>query len=158
MITFFIAFYNEERKGKGVHKFLKELEKFIKNPINKKNVFVLYNDGSSDKTGTIIENFKKKINKSRVQVFENISNKGVGYSYRQVLKNCKTKYLFFIPGDNDLLWKDLLQLKKYYGYDFAMLFPINFEKYSPARYLVSMLFRIIYGISFGIIINYIRNT
>ena len=37
-----------------------------------------------------------------------------------------------------------------------MLFPINFEKYSPARYLVSMLFRIIYGISFGIIINYIQ--
>ena len=39
MITFFIAFYNEERKGKGVHKFLKDLEKFIRNPINKKKYF-----------------------------------------------------------------------------------------------------------------------
>lgn len=156
MITFFIAFYNEERKGKGVHKFLKDLEKFIKNPINKKNTFVLYNDGSSDNTGTIVENFKKRINKNNVQVYKNITNRGVGFSYRQILKKCKTKYLFFIPGDNDLLWKDLLELKKYYGYDFAMLFPINFEKYSPARYLVSMLFRIIYGISFGIIINYIQ--
>ena len=92
MITFLIAFYNEERKGKGVHKFLKDLEKFIRNPINKKNTFVLYNDGSSDNTGTIVENFKKRINKNNVQVYKNITNRGVGFSYRQILKKCKTKY------------------------------------------------------------------
>ena len=42
-------------------------------------------------------------------------------------------------------------------YDQAFLFPINLERYSSGRYFLSMIFRMIYGITFGVNVNYIQS-
>ena len=64
MITFFIPFYNEARRG-NIHFFLLDLSKFINKKINQNNYFILINDGSSDKTQIIIETFIKKFHKKK---------------------------------------------------------------------------------------------
>ena len=56
MITFFIPFYNEARRG-NIDFFLLDLSKFINKKINQNNYFILINDGSTDKTQIIIETF-----------------------------------------------------------------------------------------------------
>ena len=55
MITFFIPFYNEEKRG-NIHPFLLELSQYINNKINENNCFILINDGSSDKTKITVHN------------------------------------------------------------------------------------------------------
>ena len=157
MISFFIPFYNEEKKGKKLNFFLKDLKKFIKHPANKKNYFLLYNDGSTDRTQVYLENFKKQFKGKKILILSNINNRGVGYSFKKTIKHCKSKFLFFLPGDYDLSFEDLLHLNKYTKYDLTSLFPINFEKYSTGRYFLSMIFRMIYGIAFGVNVNYIQS-
>ena len=68
MISFFIPFYNEEQKGKKLNLFLKDLKKFIKHPANKKNYFLLYNDGSTDRTENYLENFKRQFKGKKILI------------------------------------------------------------------------------------------
>lgn len=159
MITFFIPLYNEEKKSKSKLKiFLANLKKFIKHPSNKNNFFYFFNDGSTDKTSTYLDNLKKNFKTNKVVVFNNSKNQGVGYSFKRSIKNCKTKFLFFLPGDDDIsLEKDLLNLKKYCKWDLTFFCPFNNEKYSTARWFLSMMFRVIYGITFGVKVNYLQS-
>ena len=58
MITIIIPFYNEESKNKkSLLLFLKDLSKYISLNFNNKNKFILIDDGSRDKTVTVIEEF-----------------------------------------------------------------------------------------------------
>ena len=109
MITFFIPLYNEEKKSKlKLKAFLIDLKKFIKHPSNKNNFFYFYNDGSTDKTSIYLDNLKKNFKSNKVMVLNNIKNQGVGYSFKQAIQKCKTKFIFFLPGDDDIsLEKDL---------------------------------------------------
>lgn len=157
MISFFIPFYNEVTKQKNLNSFLKELNKFIKKNKNNKNQFILYDDGSNDETLDYLESFKKKIKKKNVNILRNYSNKGVGFSFKNCLKKCKTRFIFFLPGDHDLDFKYLDDINSYTKLDLTLFFPINFEKYSSGRYFLTMLFRIIYGVTFGIRVNYIQS-
>jgi hypothetical protein len=159
MITFFIPLFNEEKKSKSKLKlFLKDLKLFIKHPSNKKNFFYFYNDGSTDKTNIYLENLKKNFKSDKIIIINNNINKGVGYSFKQAINRCKTKFIFFLPGDDDInLAKDLLNLKKYCKWDLTFFCPINYEKYSTPRYFLSMMFRLIYGITFGVKVNYIQS-
>ena len=136
MISFFIPFYNEEQKGKKLNLFLKDLKKFIKHSANKKNYFLLYNDGSTDRTQNYLENFKRQFKGKKILILKNAPNRGMGYSFKKTIKHCKSRFLFFLPGDYDLPFADLLHLNKYTKYDLASLFPINFEKYSEIQFLL----------------------
>ncbi len=159
MITFFIPFYNEEKKSKKNLKFfLSDLKKFIKHPSNKNNYFFFYNDGSVDNTEFYLKKLIDLFKSNKVSLINNSQNKGVGHSFKKAVKKCKTKFIFFLPGDNDLnIKKDLVNLNKFCRWDLTFFCPINYEKYSTARYFLSMAFRMIYGITFGVKVNYIQS-
>ena len=86
MITIIIPFYNEESKNKkSLLLFLKDLSKYISLNFNNKNKFILIDDGSRDKTVTVIEEFihkLKKKHKNKVLFLRNEKNKGHGYTLR----------------------------------------------------------------------------
>ena len=155
MITFFIPFYNEEIR-KNLQKFLPILSKFISLKINNNNKFILVNDGSTDKTKEFLIKFNKKIkNKNKIIIINNYQNKGVGYSFKKALKICKTKYIMTIPSDNDV---PLINFNKYIkkNVDFVMFYKTNMENYSRNRFLLTMMFRMIYGYFFNVRVNYIQ--
>ena len=157
MITFFIPFYNEEKKCLNL--FLKELTKFIKRVENKSNFFILIDDGSTDNTKILLEKYLSKfknLKKNKILLLNNKNNYGVGYSFKKAINYCKTKKIFFLPSDNDLPLNKLLNLKIYKQLDLVMFPHANLEKYTTGRYFFSMLFRIIYGTTFGIKVNYIQ--
>jgi len=158
MITFFIPFYNEEIR-KNLQPFLLDLSKFISMKNNSNNNFILVNDGSSDKTQELIEKFIKKLkkkNKKKVFFITNKKNMGVGYSFRRALGICRTNYIMPLPADNDL---PMLDFKKYLkkNIDFVMFYKANMEIYSRHRFVLTMLFRMIYGYFFNIQVNYIQS-
>ena len=157
MITFFIPIYNEEVR-KNLRPFLIDLSKFISKGINTNNHFILVNDGSTDNTPILIEKFHKKLNKKvkkNVFLIINKKNMGVGYSFRKALSICKTKYIMPFPSDNDI---PMLDFRKYIkkDIDLVMFYPTNIEKYSRNRYVLTMLFRMIWGYFFNITVNYIQ--
>jgi len=154
MITYFIPFYNEEKKN--INKFLKSLNFFIKN--NSKSHFIIIDDGSIDKTEEILKNFIHKFGKNynkRIKFFSNGKNRGIGYSFKIAIRNCRTPYIMTLPSDNDL---PFLNYSRYLNkkIDLILFYPINLEKYSRNRYLLSMLFRLIYGYFFNLKIHYIQ--
>ena len=158
MITFYSPFYNEEKRG-NIYPFLSELSKFINKKINQDNQFILVNDGSSDKTKIIIEQFIKKFNNKKIIFLSNELNQGVGYSFKKALKVCKTKFIIPIPSDNDIPILDFsINFSKYAknDIDFTMFWPINMEKYSRNRHLLTMLYRITYCYFFDLRVSYIQ--
>jgi glycosyltransferase involved in cell wall biosynthesis len=158
MITFFIPIYNENVR-KNLSPFLSDLSNFILKPHNINNNFILVNDGSTDNSKNLLENFYKKLNKKvkkNIFIIENKKNMGVGFSFRKALKICKTKYFMPIPADNDV---PLLNFNKYIkkDIDFIMFYMSNMNRYSRNRYALSMLFRLFYGYCFDIQVNYIQS-
>ena len=156
MITYFIPVYNEA--SKDLKKFLNSLEKKIL--ISKNIKFIIVDDGSTDETVKMINNFlknKKISDLKKITFLKNKTNKGIGFSLRRAVKICKTKYICPIPSDNDLPFvnESVIEKKKL---DFIIFYPINNEKYTNSRYLLSMMFRILFCIIFNIRVNYIQGS
>ena len=155
MITLFIPVYNEEKK---LVTFIKELNSFlIKNKIF---TALFINDGSNDNTKKILNNYKnffdKEIN-SKIKIHHFSKNKGVGSAFQKAIELTENEFLFFLPSDNDISFKDISTLKNYLSTSLTMLFPINIEKYSNMRYLLSMIFRTMYCFIFNVKANYIQS-
>jgi glycosyltransferase involved in cell wall biosynthesis len=156
MITFFIPFYNEEIR-KNLKIFLPNLSTFISAEKNKRNEFILVNDGSTDKTFELLKKFiKKHKNRKNISLISNKKNRGVGHSFISALKICKTNYIMPIPSDNDV---PLIDYTKYLknNVDFVMFYKSNMEIYSRNRYALTMLFRMLYGYFFNVQVNYIQS-
>ena len=156
MITYFIPVYNEANKN--LREFLKILKKKIITSKNKK--FIIVDDGSTDETTKVINNFLKGIstkNLKKITILKNKKNKGIGFSFKRAIKICNTKYICPIPSDNDYPFMDEKIIEKK-GLDFVMYYPINSEKYTNARYFLSMMFRIIFCVIFNLRVNYIQGS
>ena len=155
MLTVFIPFHNEEEKD--IHKFLIELKEILSHNFIEK--IILDDDGSVNKTKEILEKFINLNNSlNKIILIKNLRNKGVGFSFKEALKFTTSKFIIFIPSDNDIpltIFSNIeIFIKK--NLDLVMYYPINLEKYSRYRYLISMLFRIIYGFIFDLKIHYIQ--
>jgi len=158
MITYFIPVYNESTKNKDTfYLFLKKLQKEIIK--NNNHRFIIIDDGGTDNSLSLLKNLIKenKITKKKVLFLKNSKNKGIGYSFIKSLKYCKTKFICPIPSDNDLPFiNPKIILKK--KIDHLIFFPENSEKYSLARFFLSVIFRLIYNITFDLRVNYIQGS
>jgi len=155
MITLFVPVYNEEKK---LVTFIKELNSFLVK--NKIFTTLFINDGSNDNTKKILDDYKNFFDKeiiSKIKIHHFSENKGVGSAFKEAIELTDTEFLFFLPSDNDISFKDISNLKNYYNASLTMLFPINIEKYSNMRYLLSMIFRTMYCFIFNVKANYIQS-
>ena len=71
---------------------------------------IVYNDGSTDRTGTIAETLAKK--NHRIRVIHNPKNLGLGFIFRDCLRHAKKSRFMFYPGDADMASWSLLELMK----------------------------------------------
>ena len=160
MISIVIPFYNEEsRNKKTLITFLKDLSKYISLSFNSKNKFILIDDGSTDNTINVIEDFIRKLKKSqkkKIFFVRNNINRGHGYTLRKGFQLCKTKYVTTLPSDYD---SPFLDYRKFISrnLDFVMLHRSNMEKYSRSRLVLSTLFNLIYNVAFDIKVHYIQS-
>ena len=161
MITIIIPFYNEESKNKkSLTAFLKTFSKYISLSFNKKNQFILIDDGSTDQTHQVIKDFIGKLSKNqknKILFIKNDVNRGLGYTFRRGIKLVKTKYATTLPSDNDLPFIDYKKFTSK-NLDLVMFHRSNMEKYSRSRLVLSTLFTLFYNVFFDVKTHYIQAT
>ena len=161
MITIIIPFYNEESKNKkSLTTFLKTFSKYISLGFNKKNQFILIDDGSTDQTHQVIKDFIGKLSKNqknKILFIKNDTNRGLGYTFKRGVKLVKTKYATTLPSDNDLPFIDYKKFTSK-NLDLVMFHRSNMEKYSRSRLVLSTLFTLFYNVFFDVKTHYIQAT
>ncbi|MEE9558129.1 MAG: glycosyltransferase family 2 protein, partial [Candidatus Brocadiales bacterium] len=62
---------------------------------------LVFDDGSTDNTGAIIDRLAG--NDKNVRAIHNENNMGLGYSYKKGVQLAKNDYIVMFPGDNQIL-------------------------------------------------------
>jgi glycosyltransferase involved in cell wall biosynthesis len=106
-VTFIIPAYNEELVIESVVRgLISELE-----ALAIKNEIILVNDGSTDKTGTIIKSLIQELGpRNEILLLENDVNRGYGYSLKKGAKVAKYDFICFYDADGQHLSNQLVRL------------------------------------------------
>ena len=110
MLSIIVPVYNEEKTIKKV------LKTILKTNLGIKKQIVVVNDGSSDKTGVVIDLLSQKYNE--VRALHNRKNKGLALAWRTGVDAAKKEIILYIEGDGQKPFDDQLDLLK-------MIDPIN---------------------------------
>lgn len=98
---------------------------------------IIFNDDSSDKTGEIADDLKKKYPQI-VRVVHNSENRGLGYNYKSGLKLAQKKYVIMCPGDNENSPESIIEICRFRGKaDIVIPYPSNLEVRTLRRRLIS---------------------
>ena len=118
---------------------------------------IVVNDGSSDRTGEIAEEFAAR--HENVGVIHHPSPQGIGASFWDGVRSAGGELVTMIPGDGE---NDAAEILRYLPLleqvDIIVPFVFNREVRSFRRRLLSILYREIIKASFGLSLNYMNGT
>jgi dolichol-phosphate mannosyltransferase len=120
---------------------------------------VVINDGSTDSTRKLVEEYIKKNKKRSVHLVNHEKPMGIGYSFMDGVKNASNDVVVMFPGDNEN--NPFSALEFFYlmsNVDILVPFIHNVEVRDKFRRLLSSLYRFIINMSFGISLNYTNGT
>jgi len=115
---------------------------------------IAVDDGSSDATGRIMEDFARR--RANVRVLRNARNLGLGGSFRRALKDARFQYVMLLCGDGGLPARSLPAIFDRIGSaDLVLPYMTNLQRIkSPSRYLVSRTYQNLLNVLFGFRIRY----
>jgi glycosyltransferase involved in cell wall biosynthesis len=146
-ITVIIPFFNEEFEIKRVFKDISKFE-LKNNNIIKEYIFI--DDGSKDKSLTLLKNFKKKIFvKNKIKIILNEKNIGWAKSLIKGYKMSSGKFSLFIPGDGEAKLCDFLKINNFED-DVIIFQRISMSSRPFIRIIMSKMYKIILFILFPI--------
>ncbi len=99
--------YNEE---KNIQKTVEKAVKILKEITPKWEVLVV-NDGSTDKTGKIVDQLVKKY-KGKVRVTTHSPNKGYGGALKSCLYGCRYRWIVFTDADGQFDFSEIFHFIK----------------------------------------------
>ncbi len=118
---------------------------------------VAVNDGSTDRTGEILEALARSDH--RVRCAHHEVSQGYGGAYWRGVREARGDYVIMIPGDNE---NDPSESLRYVSLlsdvDILIPFVMNAGVRSPLRRFASSLYRLIVNLSFGTNFNYTNGT
>ena len=120
--------------------------------------FILVNDGSTDKTGEIMDILKQ--NNSEVKVIHNPECRGLGWIFKEGIARARYENLTIIPGDHVYNINGLTNLIRAVGSsDLVVSYRINqSQTRKTSRLLLSLLFRSIMAFLFRFNIRDFHST
>ena len=153
-ITFIVPALNEENDIELASKSI--LDAIAEYPQLKYEI-IFVNDGSSDRTGEIINEIAKRI--SCCRVISHSTNKGLAEAYKSALSIAVCDYIFIIPGDNVIPSKDIAEILNSIG-EADIIFPYltNIKLRYFSRRISSRMFTIIINILFLNNIKYFQSV
>lgn len=115
---------------------------------------LLVNDGSTDRTGEIMEELAAL--DSKIRVIHNEQNIGLGASFQKALAQASLEYFMMLCGDGGLPADSLPKIFEKVGTaDIIIPYMENLNKIkSPARYLLSRTYTTLLNCFFGQNLNY----
>ena len=141
--------YNEE---KYLTKTLERYDKTVKTVFNNYE-FIIFNDGSSDKTGKIADGLAKK--NKKIRVIHNKKNMGMGYNYREGIKLSQKDYYMFLGAKGDVLESSVKEVINQIGEaDILIPYVGNPEVRPLFRAILSRAFTISLNTLFGLKLKY----
>ncbi len=120
---------------------------------------IVVNDGSTDRTPGIVEEISRRQAAGRIRMVNHRSPQGLGAAFRDGLKEAKGESVAFMPGDDE---NDPGEIMRYFGMlsqvDMVVPFVYNKEVRPKSRNLISVVFRSLVNITFGVNFNYTNGT
>lgn len=115
---------------------------------------IAVNDGSTDETGRVMEEFAAS--HAHVIVLHNKPNIGLGASFKRGLAHAKGSYVMLLCGDGGLPAKSLPAIYEKVGStDLVIPYMLNLKRIkTPSRYLLSRTYSNLLNIIFGFRLNY----
>jgi len=118
---------------------------------------VVVNDGSTDRTPEIVEEMAR--DDPRVRMIAHSSPQGIGAAFRDGVKAARGEAVAMMPGDDE---NDPAEIVRYLPLmkevDLVVPFVFNRSVRASARNLLSLLYRTIVNLSFGVNFNYTNGT
>ena len=114
---------------------------------------LIFNDGSTDKTGEIADQIAKL--DSHVNVIHNRRNMGFGYNFIEGIKIARMNYVCVIPGDNEISGHSIDQIFSNVGLaDIILPYTVNMELRTYSRRFASRLFTFVMNTIFCCDVQY----
>lgn len=149
-ISFIVPALNEEQVvGTVIDQIMNQVAgKFVDYEV------ILVNDGSTDRTGEIMENAASRYDK--VRVLHNPKNLGFGSSYTRGLADARFDYVMLLCGDGGLPAASLPAIFEKIGTaDIVIPWMINLREIkSLGRYLLSQAYTTLLNMAFGLRLHY----
>jgi glycosyltransferase involved in cell wall biosynthesis len=149
-ISLIVPALNEEAV---VGTVLEEIHRETSNRFERFEIIAV-NDGSSDATGRIMDDFAAR--RPNVRVLHNPRNVGLGGSFRRALNEARFQYVMLLCGDGGLPARSLPPIFDRIGTaDLILPYMTNLRKIkSPSRYFVSRTYQNLLNVLFGLRIRY----
>ena len=119
LITVIIPIFNTQ-------KFLRRCIESVTNQTYRNLQIILVNDGSTDNSLDICNEFKKKYN--NIEVFSLETNMGVSFARNLGLEKALGKYIMFLDSDDYILSNTIEELSKTQTNDTCQIFGLYYER------------------------------
>lgn len=152
-ITVIVPALNEQGNIEGtIQEILPVLESEFKD-----YEILIFNDGSSDKTGEISERIAQA--NPKIKVIHNAKPMGLGYNYKKGVSLATQDYVIMVPGDNDLSRQSFLEIAQSIGKkDIVIPYTGNMEIRPKGRQILSHIYTVLMNFLFGLNIKYFNGT
>lgn len=114
---------------------------------------LIFDDGSKDHTGAIVDELASK-NKN-IRVIHNANTLGLGRNYKRGVELAKNEYIIMIPGDNQFLKKSIKRLFLSLGeVDIIVPYTLNYRIRPFHRQVISRAFTLLINLLFELKLRY----
>lgn len=152
-ISIVMSAFNEE---KNLKKAYDELESSL-NRLKLTYQIILINDGSTDDTKKICKQISST--KKNIRFINNSKNLGLGRSFKNSISLLKGKSTTLFPSDGENNSFEVLRfLKLMDDVDLIIPFYVNKYKRSLSRKMISLIYKNIINLSFGLSLNYTNSA
>jgi len=150
-ISIIVPCYNEGKNISGtvasINKSMEEADIFSSSEI------LIFNDRSTDDTGSVAEELGKT-NKN-IRVIHNERNMGFGYNYTEGVRQAVKDYVLMVPGDNEIPSTAITAIFQSVGSaDLIIPYTVNPEVRPLPRRIISQVFVVLFNTLFSLNIRY----
>lgn len=152
-ISIIIPALNEEKNLPGT---IEEVCRGLNGNIGNYEILI-FNDGSSDKTGFVADELAR--NNKNIKVIHNPTTKGLGYNYKKGIELARNDYIVMFPGDNAFPWDSIRNLINHVGKaDIIIPYTKNTWARPFSRRIISRAFVELMNLLFGLNLRYYNGT
>lgn len=124
-----------------------------------KGEIIVVNDGSTDATAKIVDTLAGRETPHRIRMVRHKTPQGLGMAFRDGMLEARGDVVVFMPGDGE---NDPGEIMRYFSLmdqvDMVVPFVYNKEVRPKVRNLISVIFRMIINLTFGVNFNYTNGT
>lgn len=118
---------------------------------------LLFDDGSTDRTGTIMDQIAR--GNSRIRVIHNPHPYNLGGVYKQGVALARMEYLTWVPGDNENPSSAMIPVFEAIGRAAIVVpYPLNMEVRPLGRRIISRMYTMLMNLLFGYQLPYYNGT